>query len=244
MSPSLRRQAPLWISLAIALAIHGAAAAFIVRGSSSPGMGEMQTAAVSLNMVETLIVESAETNEPEQTVADDAEVSPEEGTIEDSAASPAQMETEKDQQTEKAKATGKDKTKPEDAKPKQETKRKSQPSKGAKKGGAKARSESSKKKSGGQVSASRGAVNNYKARVRARIARNRPRGVRVRGTPVVSFGVSRSGSLRYVRLARSSGNRSLDSAAMSAIRRSSPFPTPPRGVSLRQLSFNIPFYFK
>jgi protein TonB len=195
-------------------------------------------------MVETLIVESAETDPNEETVSEDADVSPDEGTIEDSAPSRAEMETEKDQQTEKAETAGRDKAKPDEIEPRQETKRNSQPSKAAKKGGAQARSKSAKKQSGGQVSASRGAINNYKARVRARIARNRPRGLGARGTPVVSFGVSRSGSLRYARLTRSSGNRSLDSAALSAVRRASPFPTPPRGSSLRELSFNIPFYFR
>lgn len=244
MTPTLRREAPFWISLAFAVAIHGTAAAYFVIGPRDPGAGSMQTAAVSLNLVETLIVESAETSEPEDTVSNVAEVNPEEGTIEDSAPSPAEMETEKDEQTEKAKAAGIDETKPEKAKPRQESERKSQPSKAAKKGGAKARGKSSAKKSGGQVSASRGAVRNYAARVRARVARNRPRSGSAHGTAVVSFGVSRSGSLRYAKLARSSGNRSLDSAALSAVRRASPFPAPPRGASLRDLSFRIPFRFR
>jgi len=244
VSPSLRREAPFWISLAVALAIHGTAVALFGLSSSAPGAGERQTAAVSLNMVETLIVESADSAETEETVSDDMEVSPEEGSLRDSAPASAQMETEKDEQTEKAKAAGKDKSKPEDIKPRQQIKRKSQPSKAAKKGGANARGKMAKKKSGGRVSASRGSVNNYAARVRARIARNKPRGLRQRGMAVVSFGVSRSGGLRYARLVRSSGNSSLDSAALSAVRRSSPFPTPPRGASLRQLSFSIPFHFR
>jgi len=244
MSPTLRREAPFWISLAVALAIHGAAAAYIAIGPRTPGAGSMQTAAVSLNLVETLIVESAEPTQPEETVSDDVEVSPEEGTVEDSAPSPAEMETEENQLEEKAKAAGKDETKPEKVKPRQETKRKSQPSKAFKKGGAQARGKTAKKRSGGQASASRGAVRNYAARVRARVARNKPRSGRARGTAVVSFGVSRSGGLRYARLVRSSGNSSLDSAALSAVRRASPFPTPPRGASLRQLSFSIPFHFR
>jgi TolA protein len=154
------------------------------------------------------------------------------------------LDREENQPDEKAKAAGQDEAKPEKEKPRQETKRKSQPSKASRKGGAQARSKAAKKRSGGQASASPGAVRNYKARVRAQIARNRPRGVRGRGTPSVSFAVSRSGSLRYVRLARSSGNRSLDIAALSSIRRASPFPAPPRGASPRDLKFNVPFYFK
>ena len=243
MNLSSRRELAFWICFAIALAFHGAAAAFFVVGPRNPGAGSMQTAAVSLNLVETLIVESAEPTEPQETASDDVEVNPEEGTIEDSAPSPAQMETEKEEQKEKAKAAGQDEAKPENVKPKNETKRKSQPSKASKKGGAQARGKTSKKRSGGQASASAGSVRNYAARVRAKVARNRPRGVRARGTAVVSFGVSRSGGLRYARLSRSSGNGALDSAALSAVRRASPFPTPPRGASLRQLSFRIPFHF-
>jgi len=243
MRPTLLREAPFWISLAVALAIHGAAATYFAIGPRDPGAGSMQTTAVSLNLVETLIVESAEQTQPEEMVSDNIEVNAEEGTVEESAPSPAEMETEENKREEKVKAAGKDDTKPEKVKPRQETKRKSQPSKASKKGGAQARGEASKKRSGGQASASRGAVRNYAARVRARVARNKPRSGRARGTAVVSFGVSRSGSLRYAKLARSSGNSSLDSAALSAVRRASPFPTPPRGASLRQLSFRIPFHF-
>jgi len=93
-------------------------------------------------------------------------------------------------------------------------------------------------------SASPGQVRRYAGLVRARIARNRPSSRGRRGTAIVRFAISRSGRLRYARLARSSGDRTLDRAALASVRRASPFPRPPRGMSARQLTFSIPFRFR
>ena len=95
----------------------------------------------------------------------------------------------------------------------------------------------------GRARASSGAILSYAARVRARIAGNRPGAVGT-GRVVVSFGLSSSGGLRYARIARSSGVASIDRAALSAVRRSSPFPRPPAGASSTQLRFSIPFHFQ
>ena len=88
-----------------------------------------------------------------------------------------------------------------------------------------------------------GAVRGYGARVRARILANRPSASGV-GRAVVTFGVAGSGQLRFVRLARSSGDGRLDQAALAAVRRSSPFPTPPAGASAAQLTFTIGLSFR
>ena len=88
-----------------------------------------------------------------------------------------------------------------------------------------------------------GAVRGYGARVRARILANRPSASGV-GRAVVTFGVASSGGLRFVRLARSSGDGRLDQAALAAVRRSSPFPTPPAGASASQLTFTIGLSFR
>jgi protein TonB len=111
-------------------------------------------------------------------------------------------------------------------------------------GGPTSRASASGEKSGGRASASTGSVLTYAARVRAKVASNRP-SVRGRGgTAQVSFGVSPSGALSYVRLSRSSGNPAFDSAALSAVRRAAPFGPPPPGTSAAQLRFSIPFYFR
>jgi len=143
-----------------------------------------------------------------------------------------------------------DKAKP--AKPRREkaaarppdTKPEPSETKPSKKGGAPSRSSASNAAGSGRVSASAGDVAGYAARVRARVASNRPSARGARGTAVVSFGVSRSGGLSYVRLGRSSGSPALDQAALSAVRRAAPFPPPPAGAPASKLGFSVPFYFR
>jgi protein TonB len=89
-----------------------------------------------------------------------------------------------------------------------------------------------------------GGIGSYGGVVRARVARNKPRGMTGRGTVIVTIGVSPSGGLRFARLSRSSGNAALDRAAMAAVQRSAPFPDPPAGASPGQLVFHIPIAYR
>jgi protein TonB len=111
-------------------------------------------------------------------------------------------------------------------------------------GGVRVRGASAAAQSGGRVSASAGAIVGYAAKVRSRVASNRPSVGGKGGTAVVSFGVTTGGGLAYARLARSSGMPALDQAALAAVRRSAPFPPPPSGATARQLAFSIPFHFR
>jgi periplasmic protein TonB len=111
-------------------------------------------------------------------------------------------------------------------------------------GGPASRSSTSTGAASGRASASRGSVLSYAARVRAKVARNKPSGIGRRGTASVAFGVSPSGDLSYARLARSSGNPSLDAAALSAVERAAPFGAPPADATAGELRFAIPFYFR
>lgn len=95
---------------------------------------------------------------------------------------------------------------------------------------------------GGRSHANAGAMRSYARRVRSRILANRPSGAGS-GRVVIVFGLSPRGRLRFVRISRRSGNAGLDRAALAAVRRSVPFPRPPRGASVRQLRFTIPFRF-
>jgi protein TonB len=113
-----------------------------------------------------------------------------------------------------------------------------------KKGGAASRASAATKPGASRASASTGDIAGYAARVRARVAGNKPSGGGLKGTPTVSFGVSQSGGLSFVRLKRSSGVAALDQAAMGAVRRAAPFPPPPPGVSASRLSFTMPIYFR
>lgn len=96
---------------------------------------------------------------------------------------------------------------------------------------------------GGKSGASGSAINAYASRVRAKILSRRP-GSAGYGTTVVSFGLTTSGGLQYVRVARSSGNSGLDQKALASVRGASPFPPPPNGAKASQLRFSIPFQFR
>jgi TonB family protein len=89
--------------------------------------------------------------------------------------------------------------------------------------------------SSGRVSASQGAIENYRALVRAQIARST--GGSATGIAGVSFSISPSGHLISVQITKSSGNRAVDQGALAAVRRASPFPPPPKGMTAAQLYF-------
>jgi protein TonB len=48
------------------------------------------------------------------------------------------------------------------------------------------------------------------------------------------------GALRGVNVARSSGNRQLDQAAVAAVRSAAPFPAPPAGAGQ---TYSLPIFF-
>jgi protein TonB len=96
----------------------------------------------------------------------------------------------------------------------------------------------------GRVSASRGNILNYAARIRAILARHKPAGDGHRGTARISFGLTEAGDLSYVQVASSSGKATLDQAALGAVRQAAPFGPAPADASLDQLRFTIPFYFR
>mgnify|MGYP001795832629 CR=1 FL=1 len=138
---------------------------------------------------------------------------------------------------------------------KEKPKRKSTASKGAdngnttkvnaKKGRAdgqkKGRSAANNRGKGKSKSAGNARASNYPGLVRRKVARTRRGRAGGKGVAVVRFRVSASGGLSSVSIARSSGNRKLDQAAVSHIRRSAPFPKPPKGASR---SFALPIEFR
>ena len=87
------------------------------------------------------------------------------------------------------------------------------------------------------VRAGNAAASNYAGQVYSTIRRTRQRGASGRGTARIRFSVTASGRIGSIRIARSSGNRSVDRAALDHIRRSAPFPRPPPGA---QRNFVIP----
>ena len=86
---------------------------------------------------------------------------------------------------------------------------------------------------------------NYRGLVSAHLARYKqyPADARARGdrgTATITFGLSGSGAVTSVRLARGSGVASIDQEVQAMVRRASPFPAPPDG---RPTSFTVPVSF-
>lgn len=96
----------------------------------------------------------------------------------------------------------------------------------------------------GRVSASRGSVLNYAARIRAVLARHKPSGNGYTGTTRISFGLTMSGDLTYAEIASTSGKDKLDQAALAAVRQAAPFGAAPPDANANELRFTIPFYFR
>lgn len=102
--------------------------------------------------------------------------------------------------------------------------------------------------SSGQRSSRSGGANfsNYAGRVAAHLRRYKryPSSAgRARGTVRVAFSVSRGGTVTGVRLVSSSGNATLDRAALDMVRRANPFPPMPAGLNRSSASFAVPIRF-
>ncbi len=91
--------------------------------------------------------------------------------------------------------------------------------------------------------AGKAAMSNYRGRVQSHLARYKRKVGSSRGRVVVSFTLARSGGVRGVRVVRSSGNGAIDRAALSMVRRASPFPKMPAGgpASMR---FSVPISYR
>ncbi len=74
------------------------------------------------------------------------------------------------------------------------------------------------------------AATNYRGQVQRRLQRVRRPNVRAEGSAIVAFVIGESGNLAGVSITRSSGNPSLDRAAIEVVRRAAPFPPPPPGA--------------
>lgn len=96
------------------------------------------------------------------------------------------------------------------------------------------------KKAGRSKTAGNSNITNYKGKVRQRIYRRfNPKTRPAKRDAVVSFSIGKNGSANAIRLARSSGNAKLDRAALTAVKRASPFPSLPIGRSKLVFSLGL-----
>lgn len=87
-------------------------------------------------------------------------------------------------------------------------------------------------------------LNDYAARLWAHIAARRPAGIRLEGTTIMAFTLSRNGQVAELTVAETSGNAMLDRLALRAVRQAAPLPPPPESLRDDQLRFTIPFSFR
>jgi len=109
--------------------------------------------------------------------------------------------------------------------------------------GATARALEENARASGPAAASPGAVQQYAAKVREALARNKPSGHGNRGTATIKFSVSSAGKTEAIGVEASSGIAALDKAAVDAVRDTS-LPLPPAGMTAAQLTYVVPFHFK
>src|SRR5690606_11447720 len=94
---------------------------------------------------------------------------------------------------------------------------------------------------GGSVAENRAYLRKLSSHLRRRKVNPRSRAT---GTAVVSFTVDRSGRVISRKIAKSSGSKVLDDAAIASVERASPFPPFPSGVSGEPLQLTVPFRFR
>lgn len=88
------------------------------------------------------------------------------------------------------------------------------------------------------------AVSNYPGQVARKLTRAaRSTRARDRGEVLVSFTVSRNGSVSGVRIARGSGSQQLDQAALATVNRAAPFPPIPEASGRANWTFSLPIAF-
>jgi protein TonB len=138
-----------------------------------------------------------------------------------------------------------DKQQPESQPEAADPSRASEASEASDEGGSAARGIDAIDTSGQQAAAaSAGIANEYAKTIIETLARRKPRAIAgVRGTVRISFTVGQSGEVREARISRSSGQKVLDEAALSAVR-SAKFPVPPPALANGNLSYEVPYIFR
>ena len=239
-----------------ALLAHGSALYVLVQApyyDPMPGGGGQQIEAISITLASSGVLESR-TSEPAPPAASapKAPVDASDGAP-DAASAPATRQEEEKKEEREAKDAPKERPQDEPVhaaeailEPPQEQARKQQQSAAAAAGGASARSHSIVEQpasASAPAAASAGAVRDYGRYVALALSKGKPKGIGGHGTVQVRFTIAPDGTLALAAVARSSGNQKLDDAALEAVRRTK-FPTPPAGMTVVQLTYQVPYHFR
>jgi protein TonB len=95
----------------------------------------------------------------------------------------------------------------------------------------------------GVAAASAGAIREYARYVSQALSKTKPKGTGGLGTAIIKFVIAVDGSLASAEIAKSSGSTKLDAKALEAVRYAK-FPSPPPGMSVVQLTYEVPYHFR
>jgi protein TonB len=114
----------------------------------------------------------------------------------------------------------------------------------APRGGAAARGDAVQRaKASAPAAAGAGVAREYARHVSLALNKAKPKSAAARGTAKIRFVISPTGSLASVELTKSSGSKRLDDLALAAVRRAA-FPVPPPGMTVAQLTYEVPYHFR
>ncbi|MGE0563017.1 MAG: TonB family protein [Pseudolabrys sp.] len=229
-----------WAAIAAVAAHLGALAAVYPFAAIPPAGGEgRHLEAVEVSLVPSSVLESRTTKPSENTGGTRAEVSPTEGDIDKPQESkpPEPQPSDVETLTPPAPAmVASDEPLPAPTRPKIAPQ-------SAPVGGATTRTIVEAAPTSAPAGASPGEIDRYALQVRAALARNKPNGIRRKGSVTVAFSIENDGKPSGIRIAASSGARALDRAVADAIARTR-FPSPPAGMTPQQRSYAVPFQFR
>lgn len=224
-------------ALCVALALHGIALSlFILSPQNEPisGAGGTHLEAINIEIVTTRVIESSKTEKNISSGGAQLPIAPTAGDENDS--SVAKLNDAAKAHARPLKPDERD----EEQIPSALEQQRVDPHT---KGGDVSRSDESSTHPNGTASASPGAIQKYAAQIRAILAKNKPEGKGHRGVATIAFAIDLSGKTVFSTLSESSGNATIDEAALNAVRQAR-FPRPPDRMTNRQLTFVVPFKFK
>jgi TonB family protein len=230
-----------------ALAAHAAVLYWVTREAPDPmagGHGRLLDA-VNITLVNSTVFEARQdVSVPPAPAAADA-VEAKEGTVE-SKTGPRQAE-QKEEKREPEKQAEKPVPPevveaPSVVKPPQQEKERKDASTSADAGGAAARGKApNTEKQAASAAASPGAVREYDSYVIQALAKVKPKRSLPRGTVRVRLQISPNGEIVSLEVIKSSGNKTLDDAALAEVRWRARFPRPPPGMTDKQRWYDFDF---
>jgi protein TonB len=240
------------VALGLAFVAHAAVLYALARepDEAMAGGGGQQIDAISVTIVSSKVLESRELDQaqPSTSAASEA-VDATDGTPDSAPAAAAEQREEKKEQEEPRE----EKNPPEEPVrtteaifevPKEAQPQRKQEAAAPAAGGAAARSDTpAPANASGLAAASAGAVRDYARYVSQALSKTRPKGAGGLGTVRIKFVIAADGSLASAEIAKSSGSTKLDTTALEAVRHAK-FPAPPPGMTLAQLTYVVPYFFR